>query len=121
MRLLIDEMWEPEIAAQLRRRGHEAVAVQERSELRGEGDPAIFAAAQAEQRAIVTEDRRDFRPLAASHLREGGSHYGLVLTDPRICPRGHPRTLGRMVTALDKLLAERPAIDALLNQEHWLA
>ncbi len=43
MKLLLDEMWSPAIAAALRERGHDVVAVAERSDLRGKPDDVIFS------------------------------------------------------------------------------
>lgn len=73
-------MWTPDIAVQLRRRGHNVVAVAERPDLRGQPDALIFAAAQSEERAVVTENVADYRRALRSrprdhvflHGREGG-------------------------------------------------
>jgi len=56
VKLLLDEMWPPIIAAELRRRGHEVIAVAERAELHGQPDEVVFAAAQAEGRTLLTEN-----------------------------------------------------------------
>ena len=56
MRLLLDEHFSRHIAEQLRTRGHDAVAVGERADLAGLADDELFAAAQQERRAIVTEN-----------------------------------------------------------------
>lgn len=118
MRLLLDEMWPPDIAEQLRRRGHDVAAVAERPDLRGQPDGAVFDAAQLEQRAVVTENIPDYRPLAAERLRRGESHHGLIFTSDRAFPRGDARTAGRLVSALDELL---DAGGYLVDREHWLA
>jgi predicted nuclease of predicted toxin-antitoxin system len=117
LKLLLDEMWPPSVAIQLRARGHDVVAVAERGDLRGRADPEIFAAAQLEVRAVVTEDRGGFRPLARAALQSGGSHEGLILTSTRAFPRRHEATFHRLGAALDTLLR----LDvALQNAEHWL-
>jgi len=118
VKLILDEMWPPEIAIQLRRRGHDALAVAERPELRGQPDIAIFAFAQAEERAIVIENVVDYRPLAARGLQQGRSHFGLVFTSNHRFPRHDPRTAGRLITALDELLSS--GLEAA-NLEHWLS
>lgn len=118
MKLLLDEMWPPEIAVQFRRRGHDVVAVAERPELRGQPDAVIFAMAQAEARAILTENVADYRPLAASELQQGRSHAGLIFTSNRRFPRHDPRTARRMVTALNEVLSN--GLEAA-NLEHWLS
>ena len=116
MKLLLDEMWSPAIAAALRERGHDVVAVAERADLRGTPDDVIFSEALADGRAIVTENIVDYRPLASEALRAGRAAPTLVFTSNRAYPRASRRTAGRMVMALDALLAERDALEG----EHWL-
>ena len=111
-------MWPPGIASQLQRRGHDVVAVAERPELRGQPDAAIFAAAQAEGRVIVTENVIDYRLLATHALKEGRSHPGMIFTSNRRFPRHDPRTAGRLVTALDELLSR--GVEAI-GFEYWLS
>lgn len=96
-------MYTHAIAEQLRARGHNASAVVERAELRGLADTDIFALAQTEQRTIVTENIPDFSVIADTYDQRGQDHYGLVLVDPSRYHRGSPGTIGRMVTALDRL------------------
>ena len=119
MRLLIDEMYPATIAEQLRRHVHDASAVTERVELRSLADPAIFAIAQDERRAVVTENIVDFVPLADATERRGKTHCGLVLVDPVKFPRGNPRITGRIVRELLKLLAEQPS-DQPRSVRFWL-
>jgi len=119
VKLLLDEMWPPTIAVALRQRGHDGEAVKDTPDLIGRPDPVIFAVAQAEGRAIVTENVADFRPLAAACLREGRSHTGLILTSNQRHPRHDVGTFGRLVDALDSLLAVHGQ-DSDLNREHWL-
>ena len=119
MRLLLDEMHPPIIAEELRRRGYEAVAVAAMPELRMLADPDIFAAAQEERRAVVTENIADFLRIADSHDQTGREHHGLVLIDPGRYPRGSPGTIGRLVKALDALLAEHPGEDPT-SLRHWV-
>ena len=109
MRLLLDEMYSPTIAVELRSRGHDAVSVHESSTptLAGASDEEVLAGAKASGRALVTENVRDFRPLEAELLARGGHHAGLVYTSNRQFPRGDPATAGRLVRALDALLGER--------------
>ena len=116
MKLLLDEMWAPAIAAALRDRGHDVVAVAERRDLRGMPDAAIVEAAQAEGWVIVTENVVDYRPLAADAMRAGRDSPAIIYTSNRAYPRANRRTAGRLVAALDALLAARDAIES----EHWL-
>jgi hypothetical protein len=117
VRLLLDEMWPPSLAEQLRRRGHDVIGVTERSDLRTRLDPEIFEAAQTEGLTIVTENAPDFRRIVMKHLLRGQSHAGLIYTTDRQFPRNDPRTLGRMVTALNTLLSTHTQLDDI---EYWL-
>lgn len=118
MRLLLDEMWPPAIAEQLRERGHDVVAVAESNDLRGQPDEVIFDSARRDDRTIVTENVIDFRPLALEMLRRNESHPGLIFTSNRAFPRGDSRTAGRLVTALHELLIAAPELQ---DREYWLS
>jgi hypothetical protein len=117
VKLLLDAMWPPSVARQLRARGHDVVCVVEVSDLRTESDEAVFVYAQREGRVVVTEDAKGFRVQAAESLRAGSSHVGLIFTSPRSFPRHMPRTYGVLVTALDALLASTDDLD---GREIWL-
>jgi hypothetical protein len=112
-------MYPRSIAEQLRRRGHDAIAITERSELRSLTDPDVFTVAQQERRAVMTENIADFVPLADHADQHNQPHHGLVLVDPTKYQRGSPRTIGRIVSALDVLLAEHPAQEAT-SARPWL-
>lgn len=120
MKLLLDEHLSPEVDRQLRERGHDVIAVGERTDLRGRPDRVHFASLPDEQRAMVTRDLADFRPLLAEALRRGSSTYGLVCVPARF--PFNRRGIGRLVAALDALLKAHPAVDAAvsLGGEIWL-
>jgi nucleoside-diphosphate-sugar epimerase len=120
LKLLLDEHLSPEIARQLRDRGHDVIAVGERTDLRGRSDRVHFASLPGEQRAIVTRDLADFRPLLADALRRGARTYGLVCVPTRF-PLNRDG-IGRLVAALDALLRTHPEVDAAvsLGGEIWL-
>jgi Domain of unknown function (DUF5615) len=61
----LDEHYSPEIARQLRTRGQDVMAVAERPDLVGLGDDELLARMAQEQRAIMTNNVKDFMPLAA--------------------------------------------------------
>ncbi|MEX2314934.1 MAG: DUF5615 family PIN-like protein [Thermomicrobiales bacterium] len=117
MKLLLDEMWTHVIAEQLRRRGHDVVAVVERGDLAGKPDDAIFMAAQREHRVFVTDNEDDFCPIVAAELSRGHTHVGIILTTNRRYSRHNPAIVGRMVTALITLLEED---EDFSNRQHWL-
>jgi predicted nuclease of predicted toxin-antitoxin system len=120
LKLLLDEHLSPEIARQLRERGHDAITVGERTDLRGRPDRVHFASLPEQQRVIVTRDLADFRPLHAEALRRGTPTYGLVCVSARF--QLNRDGIGRLVTALDALLQANPEIDAAisLGGEVWL-
>jgi hypothetical protein len=121
VRLLLDEHYAPEIAEQLRLRGHDVIAVKERPQLIGRSDRVQFAGSRDERRAIVTEDVGDYRPLLASAMRRGERTFGLLCVNPRRFPRRRGE-LSRLVAALDAFLRANPGGDDLVQAggEAWL-
>jgi hypothetical protein len=110
LKLLLDEMYTPAIAAELRALGHDVVSLHDpgQSMLAGAPDADVLATAQREARTLVTENVRDYRPLESGLLADGSHHAGLVYTTNRQFPRGDPATTGRLIIALDALLREPP-------------
>lgn len=111
MKLLIDEHYPPSIAEQLRKRGHDAVSVQEEGDLRGMTDPDLFAEAQRRSSAVLTENVTDYMLLDAEYRGRHLAHWGLVLTSNRTFPRGKSATVGALVKALDDLLRKADSED----------
>lgn len=120
VRLLLDEHFSPAIARQLRDKGHDVIAVAERPDLRGRPDRVLFASLPDQQRAIVTRNVGDFRPLLAEALRSGTRSYGLVCVSRRFTASS--TGIGVIVASLAAFLESNPAPDALINQggEVWL-
>jgi len=116
MKLLLDEMYTPTIAEQLRARGHDAASVHdpEYRTLEGEPDDEVWAAAIADDRALVSENVQDFRRIEANALAHAQPVARLIFTTDRQFPRGDPATLGRLVAALDALLATYPDLATAL-------
>ena len=115
-------MWAPAIAEQLRRRGHDAIAAQDddqRSRYGGITDDVFFEHAQEDERTVVTDNVEDFHQIVTEREQAELAHHGLILCTSRQFDRGDPRTLGRMVDALDALLRSGAA-DTSFNQRHWL-
>ena len=119
MRLLLDEHYSPKIAEELRNRGRDVASVKERDDLRGLGDLDLWNRASGEGRALVTEDAAGFMPLVREAASRGDRHFGVFFTSPTAFPRS-AATIGLFAEALDAVLAERPAEDALAGQVHWL-
>ena len=110
MKLLLDEMYSGAVAEQLRARGHDVVSIHDPThrKLEGAPDQEVFATAVSQGRAVVTENVPDFRWLENEALASGGDPARLIFTTNRQFPRGDPATRGRLVLALDALLAKRP-------------
>ena len=116
MKLLLDEMYTPTIAEQLRARGHDAASIHdpEYRMLEGEPDDEVWSAAIADDRALVSENVQDFRRIEANALAHAQPVARLIFTTDRQFPRGEPGTLGRLVSALDTLLAANPDLATAL-------
>jgi predicted nuclease of predicted toxin-antitoxin system len=116
VKALLDEQLSPWIAELLRDRGHDIQAVVDRRDLAGRTDRVILEIATAEDRAVITNNVKDFRPLAAERLARGDSHAGVILL-----PSTRTRTRGAvemLANAIEEILAEHP--DGLLATERWL-
>jgi len=117
LRLLLDEHSSPEIARQLRRRGHDVIAARERVELHGLADRELLAFAATERRVLVTENVADFAELHRQSVVGAPPHAGIVFTSPRRFPRTR-RGIGTLVRALAGLVTDGPA--ELDGQTWWL-
>lgn len=120
MRLLLDVHFSPAIAEQLRSRGHDAIAAAQDRELRQLPDQMLLERAAANGRALLTNNVKDFVPIAADWARSGREHPGLLLTSDRSMPRTR-HGIGQLVTVLDDLMTHHPNHDALTNQVLWPA
>ena len=116
MKALLDEQLSPRIAELLRDHGHDVQAVVDRRDLAGRSDRLILEIATAEDRAVITNNVKDFRPLAAERLAQGESHAGLILL-----PSTRTRTRGSvemLADAIEQILREHP--DGLPATERWI-
>jgi hypothetical protein len=120
VKLLLDEHYSPEIARQLRTRGHDVVAVAERADLVGLTDDELLRRMAQERRAIMTNNVKDFMPLASRAALGADDHDGLVLTSDRSMPR-RSDAIGRLVDALDGFLQRHEGEDSSRNQVQWLS
>ena len=121
MKLLLDEMHAPRVAARLRERGHDAVAVKERVELIGMSDEDLLRTARVDARAVVTENVKDFAPLHRHISAAGQQHSGLIFTHPRRFPRAAPNRVRVLADALGAFLVEHgPLLDDVGSFVWWL-
>ena len=119
MKLLLDEMYARDIAVGLRARYRDVASASERDDLRSVADAVLFKAMQSEARVIVTNNVRDFMPLAQQALQSGSTFYGLVFTSDKSLPRSKAN-VGTFISLLDALLAARVAEQELPAKIEWL-
>lgn len=99
MRLLLDEMIGPRVAAELRTHALDVVSVVERMDLRALSDEAVLEFACTEQRILVTRNVGDFARLHHHWLAQGRLHAGLVLVAEQSFPQNR-NLIGALVRAL---------------------
>jgi hypothetical protein len=78
LKLLLDEMYPPALAAELRAAGIDAVTIIEVG-MTGTPDPDVFAHGVGNNRGVVTENVADFVAIAAQHSTTGAHHPGLLI------------------------------------------
>jgi predicted nuclease of predicted toxin-antitoxin system len=117
VRLLLDEMFPPAVAAELRALGHDVVAVADRPDLRSKSDAEIFAWASGEKRWLLTENVKDFRPIMLQALQAGAPGCGLLFTSSRAFPRSR-KNPGPLIRALHSWLNAGPPAPPVT--ESWL-
>lgn len=116
MRALLDEQLSPQIAVLLRHAGYDVLAVADRDDLLGCSDRTVFETATSEDRALVTNNIKDFRPLAAEWLARGRIHPGLILL-----PSARTRTraaVPALAAAVEAVLLAHP--DGIAGGELWV-
>jgi predicted nuclease of predicted toxin-antitoxin system len=116
VRAILDEQLSPQIAELLRKAGYDVDAVADREDLVGRSDRIILEVARGEERAVVTNNIKDFRPLAAEWLAQGRVHAGLILL-----PSARTRTrhaIAAIADAIETVLRDHP--DGLTGSERWI-
>ncbi|MFN2592101.1 MAG: DUF5615 family PIN-like protein [Candidatus Dormibacteria bacterium] len=117
--LLLDEMLDPEIAVQLRRRGHDVEAVSEDNSLKRMPDADLLRYARSVERILVTDNVGDFDEHHRQFLANGERHAGMILAPSRQFPRSK-RTIGLWVDALDAYLMQGPTLATMTNCRDYL-
>jgi predicted nuclease of predicted toxin-antitoxin system len=115
VRAILDEQLSPQIAVLLRQTGYDVDAVAGREDLAGRSDRIIFEVACGEGRAVVTNNIKDFRPLAAEWLAQGRVHAGLILLPST---RTRSRNAIAVAGAIESVLRDHP--DGLSGSERWI-
>lgn len=119
MRLLLDEHLAKVIAAELRLRGIDGLAVTEDPSLIGLQDLALLRRAAVQKRAIVTYDVADFRTNVRELVMLEEGHSGVILLSARRFPQtaAFPTAL---IDELERLCRDLPEENALAGREVWL-
>jgi Domain of unknown function (DUF5615) len=120
LKLLVDEMYDPEIAEGLSALGHDVVHASERAELKSAGDATVFSVAQNEQRVIFTNNARDFMPIFNSALQGDAAFHGIVFSNDKSLPRSKSNT-GTIIKLLHELLTQHAEDETLPAGVHWLS
>lgn len=124
MKLLLNEMWTPTIASELRQRGFDVIAANEpehASRYAGIADDTVFARAQDDCRTIVTDNVSDYERARRDWESRGKIHHGIIyaLNPPFNRHRGSA-VIGDMVHALEYLLLSPEAKAEPFNRAHYL-
>lgn len=117
MRAILDKQLSPQLAVLLRKAGYDVDAVADREDLVGLSDRIILESACREGRAVVTNNIKDFRPLAAEWLAQGRVHAGLILL-PSTRTRSR-NAVAAVAAAVESVLRDHP--DGLSGSERWIA
>ncbi len=124
MKLLLDEMWTPTIARELRGCGHDACAISEpaySARFAGVSDEQVFAKAQHDGLTIVTDNIADYEQARHNWQSTGQVHNGIVYAlDPPFNRHQGEGVIGQMVRALGHFLDSPRAKRQPFNQIHYL-
>jgi hypothetical protein len=116
VKALVDEQLSPQIALLLRAHCLDDESVADRPALVGRSDVVIFEVACSEDRAVITNNIKDFRPIAAQRLAQGRVHAGLILL-----PSSRTRTRAAITVLADRIatiLRDNPS--GLACCERWI-
>jgi hypothetical protein len=116
VKALLDEQMSAQIAGLLRQAGLDVEALADRPDLIGRSDMLIFEVACSDDRAVITNNIKDFRPLAAQWLSRGRVHAGLILL-----PSSRTRTRAGITMLADRIASVmRDNPDGLASSERWV-
>src|SRR4030067_562250 len=99
------------VAAELRNRGYDVLAVQDPDQTwaRGLDDERQLDAAAHARRAFVTFNVSDFGAISREWAEAGRQHFGILLVHPRTTA---PENIGALIRGLARILEAHPAEDA---------
>jgi hypothetical protein len=119
--LLLDEMFSPGLAAALRDRDHNVLAIAERADMRSMTDADVFAWVFSTPCWLLTENVKDFRPLLLLALQSATAAtptgFGLLFTSSRTFPRSRTNP-APLIDAVHLWLSSGPPAPPIV--EDWL-
>jgi hypothetical protein len=117
VRLVLDEHLDDAVAVELRRRGHDVVAVTEDPSLRGLADDDLLAWAADVGRVVVTYNARHFKPLSEGRQVRGEPFAGLIFLSTNRYPQGQR---GALIRDLASVMETYPSPQAFKGLWRWL-
>jgi hypothetical protein len=124
VRLLLNEMWSPTIAIELRKRRFDVIAINEpasESRYAGLPDDQVLARAQEDARAIVTDNIADYEKARRDWESRGSAHHGVIYAlNPPFNRHEGSGVIGQMVKSLEHFLSSPDAAEEPLNRVHFL-
>lgn len=119
MRLLLD-VHHSRVAAERLRADHlDVLAAADDGRLAVMADDDLLRFATAGQRALVTENAKDFDRIVRTWAANGEHHAGVVFTSPRLFHRGRLGYPEDMVLALRQFMPSPPPAER--DWVHWLS
>jgi hypothetical protein len=118
VRLALDHHYPQAIAKELRNRSHDVVTALERDWDAWDDEP-LLVACTVDRRTLLTNNVRDFAPLARQWAADGRTHCGLIFSSDSSMPRTKTN-VGAFVDALDSFLKDHPGADDFNDRIHWL-
>lgn len=119
MRLLLDVHHSRVAADRLRQDDHDVLAAADDRRLSVMADEDLLRFATAAQRALVTENVKDFDRIVRTWATTGEHHAGVLFTSPRRFHRGRLSYPDDLVAALRRVLSDPPREDR--DWVRWLS
>lgn len=119
MKLLLDAHHSRRAAERLRDKGYDVVSAADDSGMVSMTDEDLLRHASADDRAIVTEDAKDFDRIVRAWVATDDHHAGVIFTSPRRFHRDSSNYPENLVVALTNLLESPP--DDQRDWVHWLS
>lgn len=124
MKVILDEMWTPTIALELRKRGFDVIAINEPAHAgryAGILDDDVFARAQEDGRSVVTDNIPDYESARLDWEAHGTAHHGVIYAlNPPFNRHHGDAVIGQMVKALEHFLSFPEAEEQPFDRVHYL-